>query len=230
MSDHSENHASWHAWRARRDAAVTSPEGNLALIETTWYQDGESFDTSIALVGKSATVKATEVVRKDFAGDVIATGYRLWDSNSQAIQDFIGIDAFDFNPEWIVKGSFTPYEGSKPTPFEFIRDNGGTRDLAVPGEIVTNINGEEYRLIAFDDDGQLLLVFGDPTNGSETYGSGRFLFVDRVAGQSEVELDFNRAFAPPCAFSHHYNCPLPPAQNRIKVSIDAGEKRPLFRS
>ncbi|OIQ63191.1 hypothetical protein GALL_552690 [mine drainage metagenome] len=103
------------------------------------------------------------------------------------------------------------------------------RDLAVPGEIKVTIDGEEYTLDAFDDDGTLLLVFADTTNGSETYPSGRFLFVDRIAGTDRVNLDFNRAFIPPCGFSIHYNCPLPPPQNRLRLPVRAGEKNPVFR-
>jgi uncharacterized protein (DUF1684 family) len=43
-----------------------------------------------------------------------------------------------------------------------------------------------------------------------------------------VSLDFNRAFVPPCGFSVQYNCPLPPAQNRFGVAIEAGERQVVF--
>ncbi len=77
--------------------------------------------------------------------------------------------------------------------------------------------------------GTLLLVFGDETNGSETYGSGRFLFVQLRDDEGSVTLDFNRAFVPPCGFSAQYNCPLPPASNRFPLPIRAGEKNVVFR-
>jgi uncharacterized protein (DUF1684 family) len=113
-----------------------------------------------------------------------------------------------------------------------MRDNGRTRDLAVPGRIDVEIGGTVYGLHAFDDGGTLLLVFADPTNGVETYGAGRFLFVqrdaDRYAAEGEVTLDFNRAFVPPCGFSDQYNCPFPPPSNRITVPVRAGEKLPQF--
>lgn len=91
-----------------------------------------------------------------------------------------------------------------------------------------------YSLSAFDDDGTLLLVFGDASNGSSgpagTYASGRFLFVHRVDDDARrVVLDFNRAFVPPCGFSNQYNCPLPPRNNRFAHVVDAGEKRVVFR-
>ena len=37
-------------------------------------------------------------------------------------------------------------------------------------------------------------------------------------------LDFNNAYNPACAVSEHYNCPIPPRANTLKVAIRAGEK------
>jgi uncharacterized protein (DUF1684 family) len=44
-----------------------------------------------------------------------------------------------------------------------------------------------------------------------------------------VELDFNRAYNPPCAFTPFATCPLPPEQNALPVFIRAGEKKPDYR-
>ena len=127
------------------------------------------------------------------------------------------------------QGHFTPVSGDRRVSFEHIRDNGGTRELVVPGDIHFELDGREYDLAAFDDGGTLLLVFGDETNGAETYGSGRFLFVELRDDEGTVVLDFNRAFVPPCGFSAQYNCPLPPASNRFPLPIRAGEKNVVFR-
>jgi uncharacterized protein (DUF1684 family) len=220
----------WNTWRATRLTSVTSASGNLALIQTTWFEDDERYEPARLLAGQPDSVNITELIRSDFAGNVVATGYRLWDAQSPAILAFQGIESYEFDPNWLIKGAFKEFPVNTPIPFEYLRDNGGTRDLAVPGEIEVVIAGETYHLNAFDDDGKLLLVFGDLTNRTETYGSGRFLFVDRNTGTDEVILDFNRAFIPPCGFSIHYNCPMPPIQNRIKVAIRAGEKNPVFSS
>ena len=222
--------ADWSAWRAKRVEGAKSPGGKLALIQTTWLPDGAEFDENIATLDHPETVTATENVRRDFAGNIIAYGYRLWDSNSEGVQNFIGIETFDFDPKWIIDASFHAFTERQPVAFELIKDNGGTRDLAVTGEIYVEIGGVEYQLHAFDDDGQLILVFADLTNSSETYGPGRFLLVDHIPGIQNVVLDFNRAFLPPCAFSNHYNCPLPPLENRLAVAVRAGEKRPLFKN
>jgi len=38
-------------------------------------------------------------------------------------------------------------------------------------------------------------------------------------------VDFNKAFNPPCALNDFATCPLPPSQNRLKLRVDAGEKK-----
>ncbi len=59
------------------------------------------------------------------------------------------------------------------------------------------------------------LVFGDATNGHETYGGGRFLYTDPPDGDGRVVVDFNRAYNPPCVFSPFATCPLPWPANRL---------------
>jgi len=221
----------WDAWRASRLASVTAPTGNLALIETRWLAPGDETTLEDALAGQPETVIATELTRRNLETGEPERGIRLWDAQSPAIRDFETIDVFPFDPSWVVEATFTPVADDRTIPFEHIRDNGLTRDLVVPGDIAFERDGVEYTLSAFDDDGTLLLVFGDPTNGAEgedgTYASGRFLFVAHGEGD-RVVLDFNRAFVPPCGFSDQYNCPLPPRNNRFPVAVTAGEKRVRF--
>ena len=151
---------------------------------------------------------------------------RVWDANSEAIQEFGSIDAFDFNPEWIIQATFTPIEGGRTVGFEHLKDDGKTRDMVIPGEITFTKDGIDYNLAAFKSGRALQLVFADTTNGDSTYSVGRFLFVAPNA-DGTVTLDFNLAVLPPCAFSYNFNCPLPPAQNRFSVPIEAGEKNVL---
>ncbi|MCW2571410.1 MAG: hypothetical protein JWO88_1468 [Frankiales bacterium] len=223
----------WDDWRASRLRGVTAPTGNLALIETRWLSAGDTTTAQEALVGHPATVTATELTRRSLETGEAERGIRLWDAASPAILAFETIDVFPFDPNWIIEATFTPVGDARTIPFEHIRDNGLTRDLVVPGDIAFERDGVEYTLSAFDDDGTLLLVFGDPSNGAEgdegTYASGRFLFVQRDGDGDRVVLDFNRAFVPPCGFSDQYNCPLPPRNNRFPVAVTAGEKRVAFR-
>lgn len=243
--------AEHQAWIAERAAAVTAPLGNLALIETRWLQPGDTTSpaeaqasANAALVTPNPDLIVTELTRESLETGDPERGLRFWDASSPAIEAFERIETFDYDPAWRITGTFTPAEEGRVIPFEHLRDNGLSRDKFVPGDIAVTINGQDFTLAAFDDDGKLLLVFGDPTNGNidpglESYASGRFLFVTRERGEGtadgsdavtgSVVLDFNRAFVPPCGFSDQYNCPLPPAQNRFPFEVIAGERKPVFQ-
>jgi len=77
--------------------------------------------------------------------------------------------------------------------------------------------------------GGLFLPFGDPTNAVTTYAAGRYL-LDTVKGadlgthDDMLVLDFNFAFNPSCAYHPRWVCPLAPAENRLPVAIEAGER------
>ena len=232
---------SYTAWRNARLTGVVSATGNLALVETRWLpaaaDPAEEFARATAEA--PATVTVTALTRSDLDTGEPEHGLRFWDSASPAIRAFDTVSAFDYDPDWVIEAQFTPVSGDRTIPFEHIRDNGGSRELVVPGDITFSRDGVDYSLSAFDDDGTLLLVFGDATNRLDgdtgTYSSGRFLFVQRSADQSTgfgdagpVTLDFNRAFVPPCGFSVQYNCPMPPAQNRFAGSVEAGERNVEF--
>jgi uncharacterized protein len=75
-------------------------------------------------------------------------------------------------------------------------------------------------------EGLLFVPFRDTTSGVETYGSGRYVDVPFEDADELVELDFNFAYNPSCAFSPAYDCPFPPPANRLSVAITAGEKLP----
>ncbi|MFG2947974.1 DUF1684 domain-containing protein [Streptomyces adustus] len=219
----------WNLWRAERLRALPAPTGNLALVETRWLPAGEEADAEAARAGQPDSVTVTTLRRTDLVTGEPEHGLRFWDADAPAIRNFEGVEAFPYDPAWVLEATYTSVPGARRIPFEHLRDNGGTRDLVVPGDITLTVDGREYTLSAFDDDGTLLLVFGDPTNGDTTYGAGRFLFVRRTDDDSRVVLDFNRAFVPPCGFSDQYNCPMPPRQNRFHLPVLAGEKRPVFR-
>jgi uncharacterized protein (DUF1684 family) len=71
--------------------------------------------------------------------------------------------------------------------------------------------------------GKLFLAFGDATSAEETYGSGRYLDVEKVQGSNSITLDFNLAYNPYCAYVDEFSCPLPPRENLLNVAIRAGE-------
>ena len=72
----------------------------------------------------------------------------------------------------------------------------------------------------------LFIPFTDATSGEETYESGRYIDLDiKDIVNNKFTIDFNKAYNPYCAYvSGKYNCPIPPAENRLAVAIHAGEK------
>ena len=70
----------------------------------------------------------------------------------------------------------------------------------------------------------LFVPFTDATTGDESYGSGRYLeFFKQDIENNKVELDFNKAYNPYCAYAAGYKCPIPPKENRLTIAIKAGE-------
>ncbi|MBF6202400.1 DUF1684 domain-containing protein, partial [Nocardia cyriacigeorgica] len=70
--------------------------------------------------------------------------------------------------------------------------------------------------------------FTDATSGVTTYPAARSLAIGAVAADGTVTLDFNRAVNLPCAFTPYATCPVAPAENRLRVAIEAGEQDPAL--
>ena len=192
--------------------------------------DGDLVDGEALVRGKDDESPSTVVFSETLSAHVIAAdgayALRVWDSQSEGIANFGGIDAFPYSPEWVITGTWTEIPGGKSVGFEHLKEEGVARDEVVPGEIRFTHDGEDYNIAAFKAGRALQLVFSDATNGDSTYSVGRFLFLAPNPDGS-ITLDFNYAILPPCAFSYAFNCPLPPAQNRFPFAIEAGEKNVL---
>ena len=148
---------------------------------------------------------------------------RTWDTDAPARREFHGIPHWPVDPTWRLTARL------EPTPGRTVRvpDVLGTVDeQGSPGDLVFEVDDESYRLQALrgGDAGELWLVFADATNGNETYGGGRFLYTGAPSDDGVVELDFNRAYNPPCVFSPYATCPLPWPENRLPIRIEAGER------
>lgn len=143
----------------------------------------------------------------------------------RAHADFAGIDYFPIDPGWRVTATLEPYAPERQ--IDLLYDGGIEQPYFSPGALRFEKDGASYQLdpVFESDRRRLWIVFGDPSNRDQTYGAGRFLYAP-LPENGAVVLDFNCAFSPPCAFSPFVACPLPPFQNRLKLPILAGEKRP----
>ena len=155
-------------------------------------------------------------------------GVRTWDSRAPILEQFGEIPIYTPDPSWMLPATFHRYTPSKTIEVSTV--------LGIPetnpsdGYLEFRYGGEAFRLdvIGTRADTSLFVIVGDLTNQTETYGAGRYLYVDRKdtsATTSPVWIDFNRLYNPPCAFTAYSTCAFPPEQNKLPFPITAGEKR-----
>jgi uncharacterized protein (DUF1684 family) len=150
-------------------------------------------------------------------------GIRVRDSVSPNRVRFKGLAYFPVRADWRLQARFEPYVPEHHIPIVNIL--GMTEDMISPGAIVFEREGRSWRVDAILEapgDRELFVMFSDATSGRQTYGAGRFLYVGLPVGD-RIEIDFNEAFNPPCAFTSFATCPLPPQQNQLALAVDAGE-------
>lgn len=151
---------------------------------------------------------------------------RIKDSEADTRRRFHGLDYYPIDPRYRVSARLVPYDPPKEIPIATVL--GTTEPMISPGSLEFEIGGRKVSLdpvLEAPDADSYFLIFGDQTNGSETYGAGRYVYADIPANGEEVIIDFNRAYNPPCVFTDYATCPLPPAQNKLSVPIPAGEKK-----
>lgn len=104
------------------------------------------------------------------------------------------------------------------------------KDYDVYGIATFTLDGKEYQLSIYQSHqlrtqekylDYLFLPFTDQTNGTETYGGGRYMDLKIPTGDT-IELDFNKAYNPFCAYATGYACPIPPKENDLFLAIKAG--------
>lgn len=151
-------------------------------------------------------------------------GLRVRDSDSAARRAFQGIETFTVSARYRLRARFEPF--TAPKTASVVNVIGDAVDFVSPGQVVFTLDGREHRLDALYETSErkdLWLIFKDLTSGSTTYPAGRYLHVP-LPKNGIVDLDFNLAYNPPCAFTEFATCPIPPRQNWLKVGIEAGEK------
>jgi uncharacterized protein (DUF1684 family) len=120
-----------------------------------------------------------------------------------------------------------PYTGGEPSNFQIPTSDGKLRPAHRAGVLRFELDGVPRQLTAYTFDGgdgeSLFVPFLDQTSGTETYGAGRYLDLEPEA-DGTYALDFNLAYHPSCVYDAKFSCPLTPAENRLPVRIEAGER------
>jgi uncharacterized protein (DUF1684 family) len=239
--DVEESRESYREW-------LSGPESFLAAIARHELPVGQSLrfgtkgDVDLADAGSAVTISATE---DGFRVDGFKRGpgivrlgrYRLRLSHQHAPAVVVldpDAKRDHVTPRWF------PYAPTlrfilplEPDPEKIALESTRERDRTAErvGWFSFVVDGRECRLAATRllepgvPEDSLQIFFKDRTSGRESYHLGRYLDLDALDDGGYL-VDFNRAYNPACAFSAHYNCPVPPPENRLSVAIRAGEMTP----
>jgi uncharacterized protein (DUF1684 family) len=141
--------------------------------------------------------------------------------------DFRGTPAYAPDPLWVIRGRYRPFGEPRNVTVGSVVE-GLQHVYAAPGVVEFEADGQPLALTAFNGStpGSLHILFTDATSGVTTYAANRSLQVPAPDADGTVVLDFNRATNLPCAYTEFATCPLPPAENRLPVAVEAGEQIP----
>ena len=176
--------------------------------------DDQKKDITVLQIG---SVKFNLIVRDTLYG------IRFRDLNSDLVKNFKGVERYPIDESWKITAKFEAYNPVKEIDVPNVL--GQISKEKSPGAVVFERDGKTHRIDAVDEGGdKLFLIIADQTSGDETYGGGRFMYVNKPDSTGTILLDFNKAYNPPCVFTKYATCPLPPLQNYLKLKIEAGEK------
>lgn len=149
---------------------------------------------------------------------------RLKDTRHDNFNSFDGIDRYPVSAEWRIEAEFSAFD--EPETISIPDILGDVYQDSLYGLLSFKIDGETHTLAPLNSPGsdRFFIIFGDETNGGETYGGGRYIYIDTPGEDNTTYIDFNKAYNPPCVFTEFATCPLPPAQNKLPVEVTAGEK------
>ncbi|MGY3128561.1 uncharacterized protein (DUF1684 family) [Agrococcus sp. UYP33] len=253
LDDAAQFEEAWRRWQAVRWRTVAGPHGIAALAATVWLSDADQAVDGVegrwradgdlvvgtglqasgyrhrdgSEVADTVTLHAGETL---VAGDVLLRAFvregipalRRIDPHTDRRVRLREIATHRPDPAWVVAARWTPND--EPLEVEAVDGHRTTRSDA--GTLAFELGGRERSLIATRGDGELAVVFADAA-GDEQYPF-RFLRPRLPDEHGVTTLDFNRAFLPPCAFSDHYVCPMPPPGNRLDLRVCVGERMPVY--
>lgn len=119
--------------------------------------------------------------------------------------------------------------------FDMRTSSGKSKQARRFAKVTFTLNGKPYVLYAYqlavllameENKDDFFIPFIDEGSGITSYAGGRYLdFKVTDIIKNKLVIDFNKAYNPYCAFTTGYNCPIPPAENTLKIAIEAGEKQ-----
>ncbi|WP_040802517.1 DUF1684 domain-containing protein [Nocardia concava] len=228
-------------WLGEQEETVDGIPGRWRADGENVYVTVESGDAeSLRLDGEELTGSAVLTPGEGAPGLEVRTGervievirrtgqfaLRIHDPESATLLSFTEIPAYEPNPSWTVTGRFEPFAEARTVTTGAVVE-GLEHHHKAAGTVTFELDGEARRLVVFGSEALgLHVLFTDATSGVTTYGGARRLDLSRPAADGAVVLDFNRAVNLPCAFTDYATCPIAPAENRLPVAVEAGERDP----
>ena len=244
-------------WQAERLAALTAEDGWLNLTDRVEIPAGpqrvgrgaecdlvlsvgpevlgvlEANATCASLDGVAFSVSGgNPMLRK---GDLLLELHTVDGVPALRVRDTglkrdVKIASYPFDPDWVIEAEWVALP---PRPQAVEQKGGGLTEVTLTHAARFAHQGHEITLLATHwKAGKPMFVIRDATSGRTTYAASRFLIAEPPATEADgdrITLDFNRAHNPPCAFTDHAICPLPPRENRLPFAVEAGELSPSQR-
>ena len=86
-------------------------------------------------------------------------------------------------------------------------------------------DGKTHRIDAVDEGGdKLFLIIADQTSGEETYGGGRFMYVNSPDSTTTILLDFNKSYNPLCVLTKYANTDWKSIVDEMKKQVEKDAK------
>jgi uncharacterized protein (DUF1684 family) len=139
---------------------------------------------------------------------------------------FVGLNYY--YPERSLRFRVPFVAAAKTDTVELVKRDGKRVPYLRRGTVTVGHNGKPYTLAVLGpvdpaEGDSMWLPFYDATNGDTTYAGGRYLDLE-LASDGTVEVDFNYAYNPLCAYdARRYSCTLPPDENRLPFAVAGGE-------
>ncbi|MCB0645714.1 MAG: DUF1684 domain-containing protein [Saprospiraceae bacterium] len=157
------------------------------------------------------------------------TNYKAASFKSEEI--IKNLDYFPANEKYACTCTFVKSDTRKM--IEMPTYSGINKAFVVYGKALCKIDKDEVVLTLYKSMRTLpgyadliFVPFKDKTNGVSTYEGGRYMDLEEHdIHMDKVIIDFNMAYNPWCAYSDGFNCPIPPSDNHLDITIKAGEKK-----
>ncbi len=202
-------------------------DGVVTMIaDQPGVRSGTDEVTSIVMIDDTGEEPVT-VTYKSLAWTVInrvgKVAVRLRDFEHPGLVELKGFEFFPVDARYRLEARLVPFDEPRVMNVDTVIEGLGYNPTS-PGRLEFEIDGVAYQLDAYQSGDRLFFVFGDRTNGYETYPAGRFVYTEAPGEDGMTIIDFNQSYSPPCAFNDFSTCPVASPSNRLKVRIESGEK------